>query len=128
MTRSELGRTVGAIQMLLVVVMVSSYPRAACASVPPSIPISHPLSSAQLSPASSLSVLRSGSRSPCISPLVFIFPRLSRLSSHHERTVSSLSKHSGWRVNPGWWFSGDRATRGRETLEREGGLSSPGVS
>lgn len=33
MTRSELGHTVGAIQMLLVVVMVSSYPRAACASV-----------------------------------------------------------------------------------------------
>lgn len=114
-----------AIQMLLVVLMVvvvvSSYPRVVCASVPSiPFPISHPPSSAQLSSASSQPSSSSTSRSPCISPsnIPFPAPVAPFLPPSADRLEPFETARGGERY-PGWWFGGDRATRGREGLGKE---------
>lgn len=130
MTRSELGRTGGAIQIAphrrKGGVLVSARRRRACST---SIPyLCSPKLSAQLSPASFLLKSSSGSRSPCISHPVSLF--LAPVAPFLPPSADRLEPFEtvGWRVYPGWMFGGDRATRGRETLAKEGGWSRSGVS
>lgn len=84
------------------------------------------LSSAQLPPSHRR---RPHLEAPAYPHPISHFPRLSRLSSlpSADRLEPFETARGGERY-PGWWFGGDRATRGREGLERKGGRSRPGVS
>ncbi|KFZ09848.1 hypothetical protein V502_08439 [Pseudogymnoascus sp. VKM F-4520 (FW-2644)] len=121
MTRGELGRDPDG-RRRRDGVLVSARRMRVC---PSSIPyLSFPkLSSGQLSFLPARAVVRI--QKPLHSPSRILFSRACRA---FPPTISGPSRAFRDIRGAGWWFGGDRATRGRETLEREGGWSTPGVS